>query len=307
MEYKLAIIGGGPAGVAAGVYASRKPLKSILITEEIGGQSIVSSNIQNWIGTVSISGADLAKSLKGHLNAYADDVLEIHTFDKAQKIEKSYKGFTITTDEGEVFESENILVATGSQYRKLNIPGAKEFDHKGISYCASCDGPMFSGEDVAIIGGGESGFESATQLLGYANSITLLEYENNFKAKEGIVNKLTNNPKMETITNAEVTEIKGDEFVNGLVYKDRNTGEEKEISVKAVFVQIGMTPNTNFVKDLIELDEHGNIKIDCKTQKTSEPGIWAAGDCTDVLYHQNNIAAGDGVKAIEDIYKTINS
>jgi len=305
--YKLAIIGGGPAGVAAGIYASRKNLRSILITKDIGGQSVVSSNIQNWLGSVSISGIDFADSLENHLEAYADDILDINKFDIAKDVERINEGFEITTESNKKYNAEALLIATGAHHRKLNVPGAKEFDHKGISYCASCDGPMFSGEDMAIIGGGESGFEAATQLLAYAESVTLLEYEDDFKASTRTVQKLLKNPKMKAVANAEVVEIEGDDFVNGLIYKNRETEEKHEIPVKAVFVEIGMVPTTNFAKDLVELDDMGRIKIDYRNQKTSADNIWAAGDCTDIYYHQNNIAAGDGVKALEDIYKTLSS
>ncbi len=303
--YKLAIIGGGPAGVAAGIYASRKLLNSILITQNIGGQSVVSSMIQNWVGTPSISGVDFAEALEEHLEAYANNTLDIHKFDKAKNIEKTENGFVIKTETHKIFEAEHLLITTGAHHKKLDVKGVEEFNQRGISYCASCDGPIFANEDVIIVGGGESGFESASELLAYAKSVTILEYEDSFQASKGTTEKILQNPKVTSITNAEVVEIKGDDYVNAIIYKDKNTQNKHEIPVKAVFSQIGMSPTTNLIKNFVDLDEKERIKIDYRTQRTSTKGIWAAGDCTDIYYHQNNIAAGDGTKALEDIYKSI--
>ncbi|MBX2866699.1 FAD-dependent oxidoreductase [Candidatus Kaiserbacteria bacterium] len=303
--YDLIIIGGGPAGVAAGVYASRKQLKSLLITKEFGGQSVVSEDIQNWIGTPHISGADLAKTFEEHLKEYAGDIVTIKEGALVSDIEKTDEGFEVTTDDGEVHKSTAVLVTTGSGRRKLEVPGAEEFDNKGLTYCASCDGPLFAGQDVVVVGGGNAGFETAAQLLAYAKSVTLLHRSAEFKADPVTVEKVLAHENMTALTNAEPTEILGESFVNGVKYKDIESGEEKTLDVSGVFVEIGVVPNTGFLKDVVELDAYNRIEIDPWTQKTNTPGIWAAGDCTNVRYHQNNISAGDGVRALEDIYVTL--
>ena len=298
----LTIIGGGPASTAVAVYAARKRLKSTLITQEWGGQSNVSEDVQNWIGTPHISGADLGKSFEKHVREYADDVVEIIAPAKVTAIEKSGEGFTVTTDKGESYESKAVFIGVGSSRRKLPAKGADEFEHKGLTYCASCDGPLFSGRDVVVIGGGNAGSETAAQLLAYTNSVTLFEFNEKFLADEVTVEKLQKNEKFKALTNVEVTEVLGDGFVTAIKYKDRASGEETELATGGVFVEIGMIPNTDMVKDLVELNERNMVKVDPYTQQTSVKGIWAAGDCTDVKYHQNNIAAGDAVKAIEDMY-----
>jgi alkyl hydroperoxide reductase subunit F len=302
ITYDLIIIGGGPAGAASAVYAARKRLKTLLVLKEWGGQSTVSDDIQNWIGTPHISGADLAKSLQTHVEEYQGDVLTIATGGIVLKVEKKESLFSVSTDTGKVFAGKTVLVATGSERRKLDVPGATTFEHKGITYCASCDGPIFAGQDVAVIGGGNAGFESAAQLLAYCKSVTLLNRTDTFRADAITVEKLRAHPNMTIITNAVPTEIRGEIFADTLVYTDSTTSESKELKVGGVFVEIGQIPATSFVEGLVDKTAFGQVKIDPRTQKTSLPGIWAAGDCTDVLYHQNNIAAGDAVRALEDIY-----
>lgn len=300
--YELAIIGGGPAGAAAGVYAARKFLKSVLITPEWGGQSIESLDIQNWIGSVSVSGHDLAINLEKHVKAYASTVLDIREKQRVVSLEKTDGGFLIRTSGGDSLIAKTVLIATGASRRKLTAPGAEEFENKGITYCASCDGPLFSGQDVAVIGGGNAGFETAAQLLAYAKSVTLLEQQARFKADEITVTKVLEQPHMTALPHVEIEKILGDKFVSGIAYKDLETGEQKELPVAGIFVEIGILPATDFVGEMVPLDPIRRIIVDAKNQRTGTEGIWAAGDCTDELYHQNNIAAGDGVKALEDIY-----
>ncbi len=302
MEYELAIIGGGPAGVAAGIYASRKQLKSILITEEFGGQSSVSENIQNWVGTPSISGAKLAESFTQHLHAYANDFVDITAGERVARISETKNGFEITTSNQKTITVKTVLIASGGRRRKLEIPGAKEFEQKGLTYCASCDGPLFSGMDVVVIGGGNAGFETAAQLLAYAKSVSLLNRSNEFKADPQTVEQVLSNPIMRAVKNATPTAILGDKFVNAIRYTDQISGTEKELPASGIFVEIGMIPNSDFLGDLVDLDQYKRIVVNPKNQRSSKSGIWAAGDVTDALYHQNNIAAGDGVKALEDIY-----
>lgn len=300
--YDLAILGGGPAGTAAAVYAARKQMKTVLITEHFGGQSVESSDIQNWIGTPHISGADLAKALEAHARAYAGAFVEFKTGSRISALEKIEGGFRVTAGK-DAAEARMVLVATGGCRRKLAIPGAAEFENKGVVYCASCDGPLFAGMDVAVIGGGNAGLETAAQLLAYAKSVSIIHRGDSFKGDPITAEKILAHEHVRAFLNTEPVGISGSAFVETLSLKDVKTGETKDIPVSGVFVEIGMVPSTNFAKDVLELDQYGRIKTDPKNQQTSSPGIWAAGDCTDELYHQNNIAAGDAVKAVEDIYQ----
>ncbi len=304
--YDLIIIGAGPAGVSAGVYAARKKLKTLLIAPEFGGQSIVSEGIENWIGTVKISGPELAENLKKHLSAYAGDSVTIKEGEFVMDIKKEGENFKVITDQGE-YETKAILVATGSTRRKLEVPGAKEFDNKGLTYCASCDGPLFAGQDVVVIGGGNAAFETAAQLLAYCKSVTLLNRSDRLKADEITVARLKQNPHFKIIMNAVPKEIKGDKFVTGMTYEDRVTKEVHEVTAPGIFVEVGLLPTTSFAKNILNLNKIGQIPVNPINQQTEVKGIWAAGDCTDGLYHQNNIAAGDAVKALEDIYTELNT
>ncbi len=318
MIYDLIIIGGGPAGVAAGVYAARKKLSTLLLTPDFGGQSVVSENIENWIGTVKISGRELSENLKKHLLVYAGESVKVTEGEFVKDIERSLgvdgtpqppsvgEVFTVTTDKSN-YQTKTILIATGSHRRKLEIPGASEFDNKGVTYCASCDGPLFSGEDVLIVGGGNAALESAAQLLAYCKSVTILNRGEKLRGDEMTIGKLSENPNFKIIKNAVPVEIKGDKFVNAIVYEDALTHEKKEIATPAVFVEIGLLPATEFAKNVLKLNEIGQIPINPRNQRVVDgiaevAGIWAAGDCADGLYHQNNIAAGDAVRALEDIY-----
>lgn len=300
--FDLIIIGAGPAGTAAAVYAARKQLKTLMIAEEFGGQSVVSETIYNWIGTPEIAGADLAKSFREHVKYYEGDFLEVKTGVRASGLEKKDKNFLVKGSNGETFETRAVLVASGSGRRRLDssIPGADALEHKGLTYCASCDGPMFSGSDVAVIGGGNAALETAAQLLAYCTSVTIIQRSNEFKADKITIEKVLANPKVKAIMNAETTAVLGEKFVSGIKYKTPEG--EFELPVKGIFVEIGQIPNTDFASGFVDLDDYKRIKIDPWRQTTSVPGVWAAGDCSNVLYHQNNIAAGDAVRAIEDIY-----
>lgn len=301
--YELIIIGGGPAATAAAVYAARKQLKTLLITAEFGGQSAVSETIYNWIGTPEISGVELAKNLQQHVEYYSNtEYLTVVTGVFAESVSKKESLFVVLAD-GKEYQGQTVLIATGSKRRPLTVPGAAEFENRGITYCASCDGPLFAGMDVAVIGGGNAAFETAAQLLAYTKSVTLLQHRDSFKAEPSTVEKVLAHPNMTAILNAEITGITSDKFVTGLTYRDVVTGDDKTLYVQGIFVEIGQIPNTGFISDtLVEKTPSGQIVVNPRNQQTTVPGIWAAGDCTDGLYHQNNIAAGDAVKAIEDIY-----
>ena len=311
MIYDLIIIGGGPAGVSAGVYAARKRLKTLLITPEFGGQSVVSESIENWIGTVKMTGVELAENFKKHLLSYAGDSVEVKEGEFVQDMSRGIldtreDGFNVITDKGQ-YQSKTVLITTGSTRRKLEIPGAKEFDNKGLTYCASCDGPLFANQNVVVVGGGNAAFETSAQLLAYCKSVTLLNRSESFRADEITIAKLKTNPHFKIITNAVPAEIKGDGFVKSIVYTDTITKESYEIITPGIFVEIGLIPTTYFVKNIIELNQIGQIPVDPRNQQPKVPGIWAAGDCTDGLYHQNNIASGDAIKALEDIYMTLHT
>lgn len=300
--YDLIIIGGGPAGTAAAVYAARKQLKTLFLTSEWGGQSAVSSEIQNWIGTPAIMGADLADALKKHVEAYKGQFLEVISPTEATKLGTFDDRIEVTTKDGTVYTAKAAIVATGAQRRKLEVPGAAEHDNKGLTYCASCDGPLFGGMDVAVIGGGNAAFESALQLLAYCKSVTLINRTETFRADEISVAAAKAHENFRLILNAEITAVLGEQFVSGLAYKDTKTGEAHELSVSGIFVEIGLIPNSAWVGDALDKNAIGQIKVDPRTMRTSHPRVWAAGDITDGVYHQNNIAAGDAVKALEDVY-----
>ncbi len=291
----LVIIGGGPAGSAACVYAARKKINSAIITTEFGGQSVVSDDIQNWIGTPHISGFDLAKSLENHVKEYQGDNLIIIKDLVNSITQNEDKTFTIKTEKSDIL-TRAILIATGSKRRKLEAKGADQFEHKGLTYCASCDGPMYRDTTVAVIGGGNAAFESALQLAAYCTKVYILNRTDKYRADEITVDKARNKSNIEIINNTIVTEVYGEQFVKGLIYNN-----DQKIDVEGIFVEIGQIPNTDYI-NIIDKNSAGNIIVDPRTQRTSIEGIWAAGDCTDGLYHQNNISVGDAVKALENIY-----
>lgn len=300
--YDLIILGGGPAGAGAAVYSARKLLKTAIITKEFGGQSTVSETIYNWIGTKEISGNDLAKNLEDHVKNYSGQFLDIFEGEEVEKIEKENDYFVVKTKRQKEFKTKSVIVATGSSRRKLNVVGSDIFENKGITYCATCDGPLFSEMDVAVVGGGNAGFETAMQLLAYCKSVTLLESGDCMKADKITIEKVMAYPNFRCFKNIELVKVEGNKFVESLTYKDKETKEEKTIQISGIFVEIGQTPNTLFIKDLVKINDYGKIVVDPVTQRTSVDGIWAAGDCTDGKYNQNNIAVGDAVKALEDAY-----
>jgi thioredoxin reductase (NADPH) len=240
--------------------------------------------------------------LENHLRTYSENIVDIRVKEKAELISKTDNLFSVKTTKG-TYKAKTVLITTGANRKKLDIPGAEKYDGKGVVYCATCDGPLFADKDVVVIGGGNSAFETCLQLLAYCKSVTLLNRRDEFRADPITVKRALSNPRLKAILNAVPTEVRGDKFVTSIVYKNTDKNEEVELPVEGVFVEIGHTPSTSYIKDLVKLDEAGHIITDPKTQKTSELGIWAAGDCTDGLYAQNNIAVGDAIKAVEDIYR----
>jgi alkyl hydroperoxide reductase subunit F len=303
--FDLIIVGGGPAGAAAAIYAARKQLKTLFITADWGGQSAVSTEIQNWVGTPAIMGADLADNLKKHVEMYKGDVLTILSPAWATGLKTFDDRVEVTLKDGSTHTACALLVASGAERRKLEVPGAAEFDQKGLTYCASCDGPLFSGQDVAVIGGGNAAFETALQLLAYCKTVTLLNRTDTFRADEITVAAAKAHPNMRIILNAQPTAVVGETFVSGLKYNDAKTNAETLLPVSGIFVEIGLIPNSAWVGESLAMNPTKQIVVDPRTQRASHPRVWSAGDITDGLYHQNNIAAGDAVKALEDIYMFI--
>ena len=297
--YDLIIIGGGPAGVSAGVYAARKKIKTLVIADAFGGRSIVSDNIENWIGTKSISGLELAQQLEQHLRAQEE--IEISE-DKVSEIVKIDDRFLIKTDSGKEHQTKTVLLCTGGKHRHLNIPGEEKFIGKGVVFCSTCDAPFFKNKNVAVVGAGNTGLEAVIDLVPYAAKIYLLVRGDKIKGDALTHEKVINYDKVQVIYNTETTEITGDTFVSGLKYLDTISRETKEVAVQGVFVTIGAIPNSDIIRGLVELNEYDEIIIDYGTGQTSLKGIWAAGDVTDSFYKQNNIAAGDAARAVLDIY-----
>ncbi len=305
MIFDVAIIGAGPAGTAAFVYASRKGLKTVLITESFGGQSIVSSDIKNWIGESHISGSDLAEKFKTHAKANVTETAIIKEYFKVTTITDDGENFSIILSSSEVIIAKKILYTAGSSRKKLSIKGVEEFDAKGVVYCASCDGPLYAGKNAVVIGGGNAGFESAFELLAYCPNVTLINRSSEPRADAVTVQNILKHPNFTLLINTEPVEIIGDTAVTGITIKNTITQETQTLPVSGIFCEIGQIPTTEIIKELVELSEFGSIKIDPLTGKTSHSRIWAAGDCTNILYHQNNIAAGDGIKALEDLFKSM--
>ena len=301
--YDLVIVGGGPAGVAAGIYAARKKMKTVLITDIFGGQSLVSDDIQNWIGEPHISGFELAQKFEKHLKA--QEGIDIVESDFVETVAPKGKSFSIKTKNGKIFETKTILFTAGSRRKRLEVPGEKEFEGKGVFYCATCDAPLMGGKVAAVVGGGNAGLEAVIDLLPYASKIYLIHRRDSLKGDAVTQEKIKNNPKVEIIYNAEVSEILGDKLVTGIKYRKNNPGATIDCSalaVEGIFVEIGIIPNSDLVEDIVSLNFRGEIITDPKTQATSYVGIWAAGDATDGLYRQNNISAGDAAKAVLNIY-----
>lgn len=301
--YDVIIIGGGPAAVAAGVYAARKKIKTAFIAEQIGGQSVVSDGIENWIGEINIPGAMLAKKLKDHIENYKDEI-DMRFPARADKIEKNEDGtFSIFVGD-EKLETKTIVLCTGGRHRKLGVSGEEEFNGRGVAYCATCDAPFFKDKDVAVVGGGNSGLEAVVDLLKYANKVYLLdrEAEGEMRGDPATFDEVMESGRVEVFYRADSQEVLGDKMVTGLRFKNLDTDEEKVIDVQGVFVEIGSVPNSEIVKDVVELDQWGNVKVDARNQSTNCDGVFAAGDVTDSIFRQNNIATGDGIKALLSAY-----
>lgn len=300
--YDTIIIGGGPGGVSAGVYAARKKMKTLFLTDMIGGQSSVSATIENWIGEVSIKGFEFAQKLEKHLRAQED--IEIQTATKVKSVQKTASGFIVETEKGETFETKSVILAVGGRHRHLNIPGEDKFVGHGVVYCSTCDAPFFRGKTVAVVGGGNSGLEACQDLYPYAEKIYLISLRG-LTGDALLQEEVKNNPKVEVVSVSGTKEILGESVVSGIVYTDAETKEEKTLNVQGVFVEIGMVPNTEFVSGLVSRNASGEIIIDHRLCTTSEPGVFATGDATDIAFKQNNISAGYGAIAALSAYEYV--
>lgn len=309
MLYDVIIVGAGPAGVAAGIYAARKKLKALLLTKEIGGQSVVAADIENWIGEPHVSGVELAQKFKAHLLAYKKDLeikasVEVKSVTKINCRAKSRAcDFKVTTAKGEHYLTKTVIMTSGARHRRLGVSGEDKFEGRGISFCSTCDAPLFTNKIVAVIGGGNAGLEAVQDLVPYAKEIYLLEHADALKGDPVTQTAIKKEKKLKKILlNVDVKKFVGEQLITGLVYHDSQNNKEATLKLGGVFVEIGSVPNSEPVKGLVKLDARGQIIVDHATSETSEPGIFAAGDVTDERYKQNNISAGDGVTALLSAY-----
>ena len=296
--FDVLVIGGGPAGAAAAVYAARKGIRTGLVAERFGGQTLDTLGIENFISVPHTEGPKFAAALEQHVREYEVDIMTLQRVDKLEPAAAAGGLATVTLNNGAELKSKTVILATGARWRNMNVPGEVEYKTKGVAYCPHCDGPLFKGKDVAVIGGGNSGVEAAIDLAGVVRSVTLLEFADQLKADAVLVDKLKSLPNVTIHVNAQTTEVIGDgQKMTGLKWKDRVTGAEHAPELAGVFVQIGLVPNTEFLKGSpVELSRFGEIVIDAKCH-TSAPGIFGAGDVTTVPYKQIIIATGEGAKA----------
>jgi alkyl hydroperoxide reductase subunit F len=295
--FDVLIVGGGPAGAAAAVYAARKGIRTGIVAERFGGQTLDTLGIENFVSVQETEGPKFAAALEAHVRAYDVDVMNGQRVAALEPAAQPGGHATVTLANGAELRGRTVILSTGARWRNIGVPGEEQYKTKGVAYCPHCDGPLFKGKKVAVIGGGNSGVEAAIDLAGVVEHVTLLEFADQLKADAVLVAKLKSLPNVTVHLNAQTTEITGDgQKVNGLIYKDRTSGVEHRIELAGVFVQIGLVPNTEWLKGTVELSRYGEIVVDAKGA-TSVPGIFAAGDATTVPYKQIIIAAGDGAKA----------
>lgn len=290
--YDVLVVGGGPAGASAAIYAARKGIRTGIVAERFGGQIMDTLGIENFISVKYTEGPKLAASLEEHVKHYNVDVMNLQ---RAKRLEK--KDFIeVELENGAVLKGKTVILSTGARWRNIGVPGEAEFKNKGVAYCPHCDGPLFEGKDVAVIGGGNSGIEAAIDLAGIVKHVTVLEFASELKADSVLQDRLNSLPNVTVLKNAQTKEITGTDKVNGITYIDRETGEEHHVELQGVFVQIGLVPNTDWLSDTVERNRMGEIVID-KHGATSIPGLFAAGDCTDAAYKQIIISMGSGATA----------
>jgi alkyl hydroperoxide reductase subunit F len=295
--YDVLIVGGGPAGAAAAVYAARKGIRTGIAAERFGGQVNDTMAIENFISVTQTDGPKFAAALEAHVRAYEVDIMNLQRADKLIPAAQPGGLIEIQLANGGTLKSKTVILSTGARWRNVNVPGEQQYKNKGVAYCPHCDGPLFKGKRVAVIGGGNSGVEAAIDLAGIVAHVTLIEFDTKLRADAVLVNKLNSLHNVTIHVNAQTTEITGDgQKVNGLTFKHRATEALHPVELEGVFVQIGLVPNTEWLKGTLELSKHGEIVVDAKGA-TSLPGVFAAGDATTVPFKQIIIAAGDGAKA----------
>lgn len=295
--FDVLIVGGGPAGAAAAVYAARKGIRTGIVAERFGGQTLDTLGIENYVSILETQGPKFAAALEAHARVYEVDIMNGQRVAALEPAAQPGGEITVTLENGAALKSRSVILSTGARWRNVNVPGEAEYKNKGVAYCPHCDGPLFKGKPVAVIGGGNSGVEAAIDLAGIVAHVTVVEFADALKADAVLVKKLHSLPNVTVHTNAQTTEITGDgQKVNGLVFKDRATGAEHRVELAGVFVQIGLVPNTEFLKGTLELSKYGEIIVDARGA-TNQPGVFAAGDATTVPFKQIIIAAGDGAKA----------
>ncbi|HEC2211850.1 TPA: alkyl hydroperoxide reductase subunit F [Staphylococcus delphini] len=291
--FDVLVVGGGPASASSAIYAARKGLKTGIVADRIGGQVNDTADIENLISVKKTTGPSLATSLEEHIKDYNVDIM---IGVRAEGLEKIDDIIHLTLNNGAVLKTRSLIIATGARWKKIGALGEDVFANKGVAYCPHCDGPLFEGKDVAVIGGGNSGVEAAIDLAGICKSVTVLEFGESLKADSVLQERLQSLPNTTVITQAATTEITGDDRVNGLTYTDRATDEEKHIDLNGVFVQIGLSPNTEWLNDTVQRNRMGEIEVD-RLGHTNIPGVFAAGDCTDQRYKQIIISMGSGATA----------
>jgi len=302
MVYDLIIIGGGPAGITAGIYAARQKLNTLLITKDFGGQIARKAvAIENYPGFEKISGMELIKKFEKHLRKQKIDIER----DEAIKLKKIGKKFFVQTKSRQLFQAKAVIIASGADPRPLEVPGEKKFIGRGLSYCSVCDGPLFENKTVAVIGGGNAGFETAIFLAKIAKKIYILETGPKVRADQTNQEMVKKTGKAEIITNVALKKIQGEQFVKSIVYQDRKSKKEKTLPVGGIFVEIGSQPATSFVKDLVDFNEKDEIGVDFETCQTKTPGLFAAGDVNVGSYKQIITACGEGAKAALAAYNYI--
>ncbi len=303
------IIGGGAAAMSAAIYTARKKLNTQIVTDEVGGQTALQPEIYNYAGFLDKDGHQLMQNMRTQVSELGVPIVESTGGVKKVSVreEDGKEVFIVTDNAGKTHEAKSIIIASGKKPRTMGVPGEEKFSNKGVTYCATCDAPLFSGKTVVVVGGGNSGLDAAMQLTKYATKVYVFESNEKVKGDQITQDKLAESSMVEIWTNIEVKEVKGEKFVSSIVYKNKTTGEEKELAVEGVFVTIGMLPNSDFLKDICDLNQWGEVMINPKTNATSHVGIFAAGDITDVLEKQTVIAAGEGAKAALQCYKWLQS
>jgi len=295
--YDMLIVGGGPAGAAAAIYAARKGIRTGVVAERFGGQTLDTLGIENFVSVIETQGPKFAAAMEAQVRANGVDIMNGQRVAAVEAAPKPGGLITVRLDNGTALKARSLVLSTGARWRKVGVPGEAEYANKGVAYCPHCDGPLFKGRKVAVIGGGNSGVEAAIDLAGIVQHVTLVEFADALKADAVLVTKLKSLPNVKVHVNAQTTQISGDgQKVNGLVFRDRASGTEHRVELAGVFVQIGLVPNTEFLKGAVELSRYGEIVIDDRCA-TSLPGVFAAGDATTVPYKQIVIAAGEGAKA----------